>query len=112
MALYTCITPAAGTVCTGVAVAASDTISGNDIQGGAILIVTCAGTSSNVTLTDPGRTPAGNTGTQAAQTVSINTSRAWGPNVLKNFIDPATNLVTVNYSAITNVTAMLVTDAD
>lgn len=112
MALYTAVYPAAGTVCTGTAVSASDTINGNDVNNGCMLIVTCAGTGANVTLTDPGRTPAGNTGTQGAQAVSINTSRAWGPAVLKNFIDPATNLVTVTYSATTNVTAMVVGDAD
>lgn len=113
MALYTCVYPAAGTVCTGTAVASTDTISGNDINAGAILVVTNgSGGSINVTLTDPGHTPAGNTGTQAAQAVAAGVSRAWGPAVLKNFIDPSTNLVTVNYSATTTVTAMLLADGD
>lgn len=113
MALYTCVTPAAGTLCTGVAVSSADTVNANDINNGAILIVTTAATPTNVTPTDPGKTPAGTVaGSVTAVTVAANTSRAWGPNVLKNFIDPVTNLVTINYSATTNVTAMLVTDAD
>ena len=113
MALMTCVYPTAGTVCTGVAVNSSDTLSGNDVNSGAMLIVTNgSGGSINVTLTDPGRTPAGNTGTQAAVAVAAGVSKAWGPSVLKNFIDSSTNLVTVNYSATTTVTAMLLADGD
>jgi hypothetical protein len=112
MALLTCIYPTQGTLSTPVAVAASDTINGNDVANGAILTVICAGTSDNVTIVDPLRTPAGNTGTQAAQTIAINTSRSWSPAVLKNFIDPATNLVTVQHSATTNVTCLLISDGD
>jgi NADPH-dependent 2,4-dienoyl-CoA reductase/sulfur reductase-like enzyme len=112
MALLTCAYPTAGTVVTPAAVSASDTISGNDIAAGAILIINCAGTSDNVTIVDPGHTAAGNTGTQAPQTIAINTSRSWGPRTLANYIDPATNLVTVTHSAITNVTWQLVADGD
>jgi hypothetical protein len=112
VALLTCIYPTQGTVCTPVAVNSTDTISGNDINAGAMLIVNCGGTTTNVTITDPGHTAAGNTGTQGAQNVAINTSRSWGPSVLKNFIDPSTNLVTVNYSSVTAVTAMVMADGD
>lgn len=112
MALLTCITPAAGTTTVPVPVSSTDTISGNDVNNGAILIVLTAGTGDNVTITDPGRTPAGNTGTQAAASIGTNSGKSWGPGTLRNFIDPVTNLVTVNHSATTNVTCLLVTDAD
>lgn len=111
MAALTCKYPTQGTVTTPVAVSSSDTISGNDINAGAILTVICGSTPDDVTISDPGHTPAGNTGTQAAQTVSANTARSWGPGVLKNFID-SNNLVTVNHSATTNVTCLLVADGD
>jgi hypothetical protein len=111
VAQYTCVFPAAGTLCTGVAVSASDTISGNDVNAGAMLVVTVGGTPTNVTIVDPGRTPAGNTGTQAAQTVAANTSRAWGPATLAKYID-STGVVTVTYSSITGATAMLLADGD
>jgi hypothetical protein len=112
MALLTCAYPAGGTVVTPAAVSASDTISGNDINAGAILIINCAATPGGVTIVDPGHTAAGNTGTQAPQVVSANTSRAWGPATLAKYIDPATNLVTVTHSATTNITWQLVADGD
>lgn len=112
MALLTCIYPTAGTLSTPAAVTSSDTVNGNDINAGAILTVICAGTSDTVTIVDPGRTPAGNTGTQAGQVIAINTARSWGPATLAKFIDPSTNLVTVQHSATTNVTCLLVADGD
>ncbi len=111
MATYTAVYPAAGTVCTGVTPTASDVINGNDVNAGAMLVVTAGATPTNVTIVDAGRTPAGNTGTQAAQTVSANTSRAWGPNTLKNFID-STGVVTVTYSSTSTITVMLLADGD
>jgi hypothetical protein len=112
VALLTCVYPTAGTLSTPAAVTSSDTISGNDINAGAILTVICAATPGGVTIVDPGRTPAGNTGTQASQTVAANTARSWGPSTLAKFIDPATNLVTVNHSATTSITCLLVADGD
>lgn len=108
MALLTCVTATpAGPVTTGVAVASADTISGNDVANGAVLTVTTAATPTNVTFTDPGHTPAGSAAAApSAVTVAANTSRSFGH--LTNLIDPATNLVTVNYSATTNVTWQLV----
>ncbi len=101
---------ATATVCTGVAVASTgDTVDGSDIVNGGVLIVTCGGTPTNVTFTDPGKTPAGTAaGTVAAVAVAANTSKAFGKTQLAGYIDPTTNKVTVAYSAITNVTAMVV----
>jgi hypothetical protein len=107
MALYTCTYPTkAGSVVTAAAVSSSDTISGNDVNAGCVLIVTVGATPTNVTFTDPGHTLAGNTGTQAAVTVAANTSKAFGN--LAAFIDPSTNLVTVGYSSTTGATWQLV----
>lgn len=107
---YVCVTPGATPLaCTGVAVAATgDTISGNDIANGAQLVVTCGSTPANVSFTDPGHTPAGTAaGTPAATTVSANTSKTFGAKYLTGYIDPATNTVSVAYSATTNVTAQV-----
>jgi hypothetical protein len=61
-----------------------------------------------VTIVDPGHTAAGNTGTQAAVTVAANTSRSWGAHVLSEYVDPVTNLITVNYSSTATITAQLI----
>ncbi|SRR6266704_1211619 len=105
--LYTAVTgDPTGPVCTGVAVASGDTINANDVANGAVLIVTAAATPTTVTIVDPGHTPAGTlAAAQTGVTVGANTSRAFGK--LGNFVD-STNKVTVNYSATTSVTAMLV----
>lgn len=106
---YTCATPAStGALCTGVPVAATgDTISGNDVANGAVLIVTVGGTPTNVTFVDPGHTPAGTVaGTVTPVTVAANTSRSFGK--LSNYVDPVTNTVGVSYSSTTGATAMVV----
>ena len=101
---------ATATVCTPVAVAATgDTVDGTDIINGAVLIVTCAATPADVTFTDPGKTPAGTSaGTVTPVTVAANTAKAFGKKQLEGYINPATNKVTVAFSATTNVTAMVV----
>lgn len=112
MALLTCIYPGNGTLSTPAAVSSSDTINGNDILAGACLTVMVGGTPTNVTLVDPGRTPAGTAaGSVTPVTVAANTARSWGANYLKNFID-SSNLVTVNYSSTTGATCLLVADGD
>lgn len=104
MAAVTCIYPVAGTVTTPVAVNDGDTLSGNDIEAGASFTVHTAGTACDVSFTDPGTTPAGTAaGTPVAVTVATNTARTWNSDVLRNYIDPATNTVEVNYTAVTNV---------
>jgi hypothetical protein len=89
---------AASQVCTPVAVSASgDTIDGSDIVNGAVFVVTAGGTPTNVTFTDPGKTPAGTAaGAVTAVTVAANTSRCWGKAQLQG------------YSSTTSVTAMVV----
>jgi hypothetical protein len=107
---YTCITPGATpVVCTGVPVALTgDTINGNDINNGAILVVTCAATPTNVSFVDPGHTLAGTAAaTPTTYTVAANTSKAFGHTQTAGYIDPASGAVGVIYSAITNVTAQV-----
>ncbi len=101
---------AANQVCTPVAVSLTgDTIDGSDIVNGAVFVVNAAGTPTNVSFVDPGKTPAGTVaGTVTPQTVAASTSRAWGQKQLQGYIDPTTNKVGVVYSAVTNVTAMVV----
>lgn len=104
---YTCITPGATPLlCTGVAVAATgDTINGNDIANGAQLVVTCGSTPADVSFTDTGHTPAGTAAaTPTAYTVAANTSKTFGSLFLKGYVD-SSNVVTVAYSATTNVNA-------
>lgn len=101
---------ATATVCTPVATALTgDTVDGTDITNGAALVVTCGSTPCTVTFVDPGKTPAGTVaGTVTPVSVSANTAKAFGSTQLKGYIDPATNKVGVVYSAITNVTAMVI----
>lgn len=108
---YTCFTPqGTALLCTGVAVAATgDTISGNDIVNGAVLIVTAAATPTTVGFVDPGHTPAGTVaGTVTGTVVAANTSKCFGRTQLAGYIDPTANTVGLTYTAITNVTAMVV----
>ncbi len=101
---------ATATLCTGVAVSLTgDTVDGSDVVNGAVLIVTCAATPTTVTFIDPGRTPAGTAaGTVTGVTVAANTSKAFGKTQMQGYIDPSTNKVGVSFSAVTNVTAMVV----
>lgn len=109
MAAYTAVNLGVlGTVSNPQAVTSSDTISGNDIANGAILEVkNASGGSINVTFTDPGHTPAGNTGTQAAIAVAAGTTKRIKP--APALVDPSSNLITVNYSATASVTYELYT---
>lgn len=108
---YVGVFPAAtALVCTPVAVSLTgDTVDYSDIINGAVLIVTAGATPTNVTFVDPGRTPAGTVaGTVTAVTVAANTAKAFGKTQLQGYNDPVTNKVGVVYSALTNVTAMVV----
>lgn len=107
MAQYTAVySNATGPLCTGVAVSSSDTINANDVAAGAVLVVTAGGTPTNVTVVDPGHTPAGTTAAaQTPVTVAANTSRCFGQ--LSNYVN-SSNVVTVNYSSTTSVTAIVV----
>jgi hypothetical protein len=57
---------AAGTTPTPITPTASDTISVNDLIRGALLRVITTGTSTNVTVLDPGSTPSSNPGSPTA----------------------------------------------
>jgi hypothetical protein len=107
---YTCVTPqGTALVCTGVPVAATgDRINGNDINNGAILIVTVAGTPTTVGFVDAGHTPAGTAaGSVTGTVVAANTSKAFGHVQLAGYID-ATGFVGVTYTSVTGATAMVV----
>lgn len=104
MALYTVQSAtAAGTTPTVITPTASDTISAGDIgTRGVVLRVVTTGTSTNVTVTDPGTTSLGNPGTATAVAVpSTGTRYVYvGPAA----VNAATQVATVTYSgALTGV---------
>ena len=107
---YVCVTPTTTpVVCTGVAVATSgDTISGNDVNAGAQLVVTVAATPTTVSFVDPGHTAAGTVaGSVATYVVAANTSKTFGSALLKGYIDPVANTVSPLYTSATNATAQV-----
>lgn len=113
MALLTCIYPTTGTLATPVPANSSETINGNDINAGACYTVLAGATPTNVSILDPGHTPGGTAAAAVtAVTVAANTARSWGSNTLKNFIDPATNLVSVSLSSTATITELLIADGD
>lgn len=65
-----------------------------------------SGGSINVTFTDPGRTPAGNTGTQSAAPVAAGARRRW--KLTEAFVNTDTKVITVTFSSITSVTAEII----
>lgn len=108
MALLTAVSVGTtATTATAAAVSASDTISASDIgTNGALLnVINGSGGSINVTLVDPGTTPAGNTTTAPAQAVANSTDR-WFL-VTPNHVDTSTGLATVTFSGTTSVTYKL-----
>lgn len=96
---------AAGVVTNLVAANSSDTISGVDIgtRGVVLHVNNGGGAPINVTISDPGTTPAGNAGSARVVAVTNGTAkRIWiGP----GNVDPVTNVATITYSAVTSVTA-------
>lgn len=106
MALLTPIAPViTGTLAAPAAFGTSNTINGN-LVGGNLKIYNGAGAPVNVTFVDPGRTDAGNTGTQAAVAVA-NATAKWFP-LLAGFVDPTTGLITVTVPDATSITYELV----
>jgi hypothetical protein len=89
------------------AVAASDTISANDLGvNGAYLIIINGGASSDtVTITDPGTTAAGSSATNPTNAVANGTTEVM--RISPRFVNPSTNLVTVTHSYTTTVTYVL-----
>lgn len=94
----------AGTLAAPSAVAASETID-HAYVGKVLEVTNGSGASINVTFTDPGKTPAGNTGTQAAFPVAAGARRRW--RLTRSFVGSA-KTITVTFSATTSVTAEIV----
>jgi hypothetical protein len=94
----------AGLLAAPAAVSASDTISGDLVPvGGLILRVTNAGGSPDVvSVSDGGTTPAGNAGTVAGVSVAAGTTKSIL--ITQNNINRATNQVTIAHSFTTTVT--------
>ncbi len=89
------------------AVTSSETINGNLVAlGGVLQVVNGSGSSMNVTFTDPGRTPLGNTGTQAGVAVANGTTKFF--KLTTGLIDSATGNITVGFSATTTITAQVI----
>lgn len=106
MALLTATVPAVGgTLAAPAAAGTSNTINGN-YAGGAIKIINAAVGSVNVTIVDPGATPAGNAGTQAAVAVANGTAKWFA--LTAPFVNPTTNLFTITISDATSITYELI----
>lgn len=85
-------------------VASSELI--NRVNVGKILEVTNGGgVTINVTFSDPGKTPAGNTGTQAAMPIAAGARRRWR---LTHAFVGSNKKITVNFSATASVTAEII----
>lgn len=99
----------AGTVSAPVQVTSSEVINGNLADTGAVLRVNNgSGSPVNVGFTDPGRTAAGNTGTQSPTAVATGTSRYF--DLDPAFINAANNQITATFSATgATITAEIIT---
>lgn len=91
------------------AVAASDTIAGSVIadRGVVLDVSNASGSSINVTISDPGTTPAGNpaSGSPAGRVVAVGAGAQKQIFVGPKNVDPATGFATITYSAQATVTA-------
>lgn len=108
MALLTAVSVlTTATTATAAAVSTSDTIAAADIgvNGALLNVINGAGAPINVTLVDPGRTPAANTTTAPAQAVANGTDR-WFL-VTANHVDPSSGVATVTFSSATSITYKL-----
>lgn len=113
MAALAAITPAnTGTASTGAAVAASDTIAVSVMgpRGATLEIINAGASPDNITISDSGRTPAGNAlnlapGGVVAATVTNGTSKVF--DISPEQADPTTGLVTITHSFTTTVTYKL-----
>jgi hypothetical protein len=109
MALLTSTVPtAAGVTWTPAAVAASDTISANDLgtRGAHLLVINGGGSPDTVTISDSSLTPAGNAATAGTVAVANGTSKVIY--ISPKAVDPSTGLVTISHSFTTSVTCVLV----
>lgn len=107
MAIPVLTSTVAGALSAPGAVTSSETINGNLAANDAILqVVNGSGVSINVTFTDPGRTPLGNTGTNAATAVAAGATKFF--KLTSGLVDGATGNITVGFSATTTITAQVI----
>lgn len=107
MAIPVLTTAVTGALSAPGAVTSSETINGNLVANGAVLqVINGAGAPINVTFTDPGRTPLGNTGTNAAVAVANGTTKFF--KLTTGLIDGASGNITVGFSATTTITAQII----
>lgn len=107
MAIPVLTTAVTGALSAPGAVTSSETINGNLVANDAILqVINGSGGSINVTFTDPGRTPLGNTGTNSAVAVAAATTKFF--KLTSGLVDAATGNITVGFSATTTITAQVI----
>ena len=107
MAALSAITPTnTGTVSTGTAVSASDTIAQSIMgsRGGTLEVINAGGSTDNITISDNGSTPAGNqlTGNTIAASVTAGQSKVF--DLANEQVNPSTGLITITHSFTTSVT--------
>lgn len=85
----------------------SDTVAISPGQKAFLYVLNGGGSSINVTISDPGLTPAGNAGTPVVVAVPNGTTPKLIP-LVAGAVAPSTGLVTITYSAVTSVTAAVV----
>jgi hypothetical protein len=96
-----------GTVIAGAAVAASDTISADQIgsKGAVLEIINGGGSPDVVAISDSGVTPAGSAATNPGSSVTNGTNKVFV--VEPSQVNPSTQLVTVTHTFTTSVTYKL-----
>lgn len=108
MALLTATRPtAAGVAWSPAAVAASDTISAADLGslGAFLVVINGGGSPDNVTVLDPGFSPAANAGTPTANAVTNGTTEVMY--ISPKSVNPSSGVATVQHSFTTSVTCVL-----
>lgn len=92
-----------------IAVNSSDTIDGGQIgdRGVVLDVNNASGSSINVTIGDPGTTPAGNAaaGSPAGRVIAVPAGTQRDIYVGPRNVDPSSGVATITYSAVTSVTA-------
>ncbi len=108
MALLVATRPTAvGTAWSPAAVSASDTISAADLGtlGAYLVVINGGGSPDNVTVLDPGFSPASNPGTPAANPVANGTTEVMY--ISPKAVNPSSSVATVQHSFTTSVTCVL-----
>lgn len=107
MAIPVLTTAVTGALSAPGAVTVSESINGNLVANGAKLqVINGSGGSINVTFTDPGRTPLGNTATNAAVAVAAGTTKFF--KLTTGLIDAVSGNIIVGFSGTTSITAQVI----